>query len=52
MVLMPTTARRDRNTKGGFYKLALTDFRIYFEGKMLADKGCAPPRNGGEAEGV
>ena len=24
---------------GGFYKLALTDFRIYFEGKMLADKG-------------
>ena len=24
---------------GGFYKLALTDFWIYFEGKMLADKG-------------
>jgi len=35
---------------GGFYKLALTDFRIYFEDKMLADKGCAPPRNGGEAK--
>jgi hypothetical protein len=25
--------------KGGFYKLALTDFRISFEGRVSADEG-------------
>ena len=33
------------------FVLALaSDQRSSVEGKMLADKGCAPPRNGGEAK--